>query len=175
MTTFLQFWVKHGCHRYATLKWLSKWCRLEIWPYFPHATQCKNNASTIILGIMWYSSFGSRWYNAIYPLQSNNFIFIFVWKQVLLEWNKTVHFGGNTETVSTFWLSGTFWLIVIWPQQLNSLVFTDQGPLIFRGFHPPDCSVLCSRQQQTAGFQLEGCAWWEAVITRALLEVFLLV
>ena len=37
------------------------------------------------------------------------------------------------------------WLIIIRPQQLNSLVFTDQGHIIFKGLHPSDCSVPCSR------------------------------
>ena len=45
----------------------------------------------------------------------------------------------------TSWLSGIVWLIIIRPQQLNSLVFTDQGHLIFKGLHPSDCSVPCSR------------------------------
>ena len=37
------------------------------------------------------------------------------------------------------------WLIIIRPQQLNSLVFTDKGHIIFKGLHPSDCSVPCSR------------------------------
>ena len=45
----------------------------------------------------------------------------------------------------TSWLSGIVWLIIIRPQQLNNLVFTDQGHLIFKGLHPSNCSVPCSR------------------------------
>ena len=45
----------------------------------------------------------------------------------------------------TSWLSSIVWLIIIRPQQLISLVFTDQWHLIFKGLHPSDCSVPCSR------------------------------
>ena len=51
---------------------------------------------------------------------------IFMWKQVLLEWNTTGpdHLqGGKPQTVHTSWL------IVIYPKQLNSPVFTETRTL----------------------------------------------
>ena len=79
---------------------------------------------------------------------------------------------GKLETVIiSCWLSGTSWLIVIWPQQLNSLCLQKQGHFIFKGLHPSGCPVPCS--VRAAGSWVP--TWREAVITVALPEVFLLV
>ena len=48
-----------------------------------------------------------------------------------------------------------------------------QGHLIFKGLH--QVAQYHAAQPRAAGFQLEGFAWREAVITRALPEVSLLV
>ena len=81
----------------------------------------------------------------------------------------------------TSWLSGIVWLIIIRPQQLNSLVFTDQGHLIFKGLHPSNCSVPCFRPAATWRLCLTGghhygssvwglspsfTMWWLAGFTR---------
>ena len=80
--------------------------------------------------------------------------------------------SGNLETVIiSCWLSGTSWLIVIRPQQLNSLCLQKQGHFIFKGLHPSGCPVPCS--VRAAGSWVP--TWREAVITVALPEVFLLV
>ena len=99
-----------------------------------------------------------------------------MWKQALLEWNTTgpVHSCGkiSLKTVSTScWLSGSSWLIVIWPKQLNSTVFTETRTLNLQRtqvaqYYAPD-------RQRATEFQLEGFAWREAVITGAPPEVFL--
>ena len=79
---------------------------------------------------------------------------------------------GKLETVIiSCWLSGTSWLIVIRPQQLNSLCLQKQGHFIFKGLHPSGCPVPCS--VRAAGSWVP--TWREAVITVALPEVFLLV
>ena len=53
--------------------------------------------------------------------------------------------SGKLETVIiSCWLSGTSWLIVIRPQQLNSLCLQKQGHFIFKGPHPSGCPVPCS-------------------------------
>ena len=52
----------------------------------------KNNASTITLWIIRFLLLvrdNRTQVNWSYPLQSSNFINIFMWKQVLLEWHKT--------------------------------------------------------------------------------------
>ena len=92
-------------------------------------------------------------------------------KQVLL-WVKQDWASGKLETVIiSCWLSGTSWLIVIRPQQLNSLCLQKQGHFIFKGLHPSGCPAPCS--VRAAGSWVP--TWWEAVITVALPEVFLLV
>ena len=48
------------------------------------------------------------------------------------------------------------WLIIIRPLQLNSLVFTDKGHIIFKGLHPSDCSVPCSRPEGSLKALPEG-------------------
>ena len=47
--------------------------------------------------------------------------------------------------VNSCWSSSASWLTVIRSQQLNSHVFTEAGPFIFKGLHPSGCSVSCSR------------------------------
>ena len=97
-----------------------------------------------------------------------------MWKQALLEWNTTglVHSCGKTSKGSTFcWLSGSSWLIVIWPKQLNSPVFTETRTLNLQRtqvaqYYAPD-------RQRATEFQLEGFAWREDFITGAPPEVFL--
>ena len=80
--------------------------------------------------------------------------------------------GRFLKTVSTScWLSGSSWLIVIWPKQLNSTVFTETRTLNLQRtqvaqYYAPD-------RQRATEFQLEGFAWREAVITGAPPEVFL--
>ena len=98
-----------------------------------------------------------------------------MWKQVLLEWNKTglVHFCGG-ETVST---AAPFdWSVDCNPTQTIKFIVPclhKQGHLIFKGLH--QVAQYHAAWQRAAGFQLGGFAWREAVITGALPEVPLIV
>ena len=95
-----------------------------------------------------------------------------MWKQALLQWNTTGPVHWFLKTVSTScWLSGSSWLIVIWPKQLNSPVFTETRTLNLQRtqvaqYYAPD-------RQRAAEFQLEGFAWREDFITGTPPEVFL--
>ena len=53
-------------------------------------------------------------------------------------------------------------------------MFTDQGHLIFKACISQVAHYHAQDWQWAAGFQLDGFAWWEAFITEALPQVFLL-
>ena len=98
----------------------------EIYPYFPHDTRWKKRKQCINYNSVTHKS---------YPLQSSNFINIFMRKQVLLEWNKTGPVASFETVIISCWLSGTSWLTVIRSQQLTGLPTSTEFPYFVRNLH----------------------------------------